>query len=380
MKKNGKRNARTQWRCKNTTCGVSEQTYRPDITAKHHFTYFHNHVTGIYPITECARLMKVSTRTVYRYFEPLWLMEIPNNPDRHRIHDQIFIDGTYTAAGCLLIASTSDHVLCWHWCKQETTHSYTQLLSKLAAPLCVVLDGGQGAQATIKKLWPNTLIQRCLIHAQRVVRRYVTSRPRTEAGREIYNLALELTSRETVQQARKWAVDLHKYGIKHHDFLNEKNPLPPEINRTGKRYEFTHRRVRSAYNSLTNLHKKGHLFTYLTPPKQAIDKKSWASNTNKLEGGINSQLKFIARCHRGRGGERQRKMLEWWLYNKTPLPDDPHKIARQQNWGKDQLAKVHVLTHTENHTNHETGRPALYDNAIPTEYNHSVGIRKGTIR
>ena len=112
MKKNGKRNARTRWRCKNATCGVSEQTYRPDITAKHHFTYFHNHVTGIYPITECARLMKVSTRTVYRYFEPLWLIEIPNNPDSQRVHDQIFIDGTYTAAGCLLIASTPDHVLC----------------------------------------------------------------------------------------------------------------------------------------------------------------------------------------------------------------------------------------------------------------------------
>ncbi|WP_425277704.1 transposase-like zinc-binding domain-containing protein, partial [Corynebacterium casei] len=82
MKKNGKRNARTRWRCKNTTCGISEQTHRPDITAKRHFTYFHNHVTGIYPITECARLMKVSTRTVYRYFEPLWLIEIPNNPDK----------------------------------------------------------------------------------------------------------------------------------------------------------------------------------------------------------------------------------------------------------------------------------------------------------
>lgn len=171
--------------------------------------------------------MKVSTRTVYRYFEPLWLIEIPNNPDSQRVHDQIFIDDTYTAAGCLLIASTPDHVLCWHWCKHETTHSYTQLLSKLAAPLCVVLDGGQGAQAAIKKLWPNTLIQRCLIHAQRVVRRYVTSRPRTEAGRKIYNLALELTTIDTDEKAREWAVDLHQYGIDFHDFLNEKNPLAP---------------------------------------------------------------------------------------------------------------------------------------------------------
>ncbi|WKS43334.1 hypothetical protein [Corynebacterium propinquum] len=28
---------------------------------------------------------------------------------------------------------------------------------------------------------------------------------------------------------------------------------------------------------------------------------------------------------------------------------------------------------------HETGRPALYDNAIDTDYTHSIGIQKGQI-
>ena len=377
MKKNGTRNSRTRWRCKN--CGASDTSHRPDITAKHHFTYFHKHVTGIYPMTDCAERMNVSVRTAYRYFKPLWLIEVPNNPDKHRVHDQIFIDGTYTKSGCLLIATNGDNVLCWHWCQQETTHAYTQLLSKLTAPLCVVLDGGRGAQAAIKKLWPNTLIQRCLVHAQRVVRRYTTSRPRTDAGRDIYALALRLTQIDRIEDAREWTLDLHNYGVEYRDFLNEKTLNINNRCGTGKRYEFTHLRVRKAYNCLVNLQRKRHLFTYLTRPDAAMSDEKWASNTNQLEGGINSQLKFIARCHRGRGGERQRKMLEWWLHQQTPLPDDPHKIARQQNWGKDQLAKVQVLTHNEKQANHETGRPALYDDAIPTEYNHSVGIRKGTI-
>nr|WP_269509067.1 hypothetical protein [Corynebacterium faecium] len=30
-------------------------------------------------------------------------------------------------------------------------------------------------------------------------------------------------------------------------------------------------------------------------------------------------------------------------------------------------------------TDHEIGRPALYDNAIDTEYTHSIGIQKGHI-
>lgn len=28
-----------------------------------------------------------------------------------RIYDQVFIDGTYTAGGCLLVASSLDHVI-----------------------------------------------------------------------------------------------------------------------------------------------------------------------------------------------------------------------------------------------------------------------------
>ncbi|EFK53466.1 hypothetical protein HMPREF0291_11123, partial [Corynebacterium genitalium ATCC 33030] len=64
---------------------------------------------------------------------------------------------------------------------------------------------------------------------------------------------------------------------------------------------------------------------------------------------------------------------------KTELPGDPVRIARQSNWGQDQLAKVTTLAHNENQADHQTGRPALYDNAIDTNYNHSIGIQKGQI-
>ncbi len=63
----------------------------------------------------------------------------------------------------------------------------------------------------------------------------------------------------------------------------------------------------------------------------------------------------------------------------TELPDDPVRIARQSDWGQGQLAKVSTLTQTENQADHETGRPALYDNAIDTDYTHSIGIQKGQI-
>ena len=121
------------------------------------------------------------------------------------------------------------------------------------------------------------------------------------------------------------------------------------------------------------------LFTYLDPPQATLEPEKLKSTTNTLEGGINAEVKRLANAHRGLTLEHQRRMIDWWLYLKTELPDDPLEIARQCNWGQDQLAKVNALIHKENHTNQLPGQPALYDQGIDSEYTHSIGIRKGQI-
>ncbi|MBC6764783.1 IS256 family transposase, partial [Corynebacterium sp. LK22] len=187
MKKNGTTTkGTTRWRCKNPDCGCSTTRHRPDQTHTRDFKAFHTYVTGTASLTKVADTLNVSRRTLDRRFTSLWLIDVPNTPDPNRVYDQIFIDGTYTDAGCLLVAASHDHVIAWHWTQRETAHAYTQLLKNIAPPLCVVLDGGQGAYSAIKTCWPTTRIQRCLVHAQRVVRRYTTSRPRTDAGKAIY--------------------------------------------------------------------------------------------------------------------------------------------------------------------------------------------------
>lgn len=150
--------------------------------------------------------------------------------------------------------------------KSETTTAYTQLLQGLAPPLCVVLDGGQGVLSAITSCWPTTRIQRCLVHTQRVVRRYTTSRPRTPAGRTLYALALQPTQITTTKQAAVWVVNLHEFGQAYTSFLNEKIPLPKERRTATRTWEYIHVTVRKAYNCLVNLTRQGFLFTYLEPP------------------------------------------------------------------------------------------------------------------
>ena len=41
------------------------------------------------------------------------------------------------------------------------------------------------------------------------------------------------------------------------------------------------------------------------------------NNSNYLEGGINSPLKNLLRCHRGLVLERQMRMFEWYLLSRS---------------------------------------------------------------
>lgn len=302
----------------------------------------------------------------------------PTPGDPHRVHDQIFIDGTYLAGGCLLIAADTTHIIDWHWCRHETTTAYTDLLSGIAAPLLVTTDGGQGAQSAIRALWPTTKVQRCLVHVQRVVRRHTTSRPRTTAGTTLYRLALKLTRIHDLDAAADWVARLQEFTTVYRDYLNEKTLLDPRTDPTGKRWTWTHERVRKAHNSLLTVYRRGHLFNYLTLTDDA-GSPALKSTTNTLEGGINAVIKTLAHSHRGLTAEHQRTVIDWWLYLHTQIPDDPVKIAGDQRWGQAALAKAQGLLAAEEPGPSDDGRPAFYDTAIDSTYQHSMGVQKGWV-
>ena len=132
----------TRWRCK--ACGASVNKSRPDVTKAATFTQFIEHCTTTTSLEAVADRIGVSASTMKRRFSWCWLVDVPD-PTGHtgRIYDQVFIDGTYTASGCLIVAATLDHVIAWHWCKRETTRAYKQLLERIPAPLIAVIDGAK---------------------------------------------------------------------------------------------------------------------------------------------------------------------------------------------------------------------------------------------
>jgi hypothetical protein len=154
--------------------------------------------------------------------------------------------------------------------------------------LAIVVDGKRGLTGHYGGL----PVQMCHFHQAAAIRRYLTMRPRLQAGKELKKIAHKL-----VDYCEKcFARVLAEWYETWREFLAEKT-INPE---TGKRH-YTHRRLRSAYFSLKrNL---PFLYTYQRHPDLGIP-----NTTNSLESSF-SYLKDLVRVHRGLSPNLKRKMI-----------------------------------------------------------------------
>lgn len=156
------------------------------------------------------------------------------------------------------------------------------------------IDGKRG----VASVFSDIPVQMCHFHQLQIITRYLTRKPKLEASRELRKISLTLTN--TTKE--KFKEDLDNWYLKWKVFLNEKT-INPE---TG-RWFFTHKRLRSAYKSLsTNL---PHLFTY-----QKYSNLKICTTTNSLDGSF-SHLKTLLRIHRGQTQQRRKKMIDEILKN-----------------------------------------------------------------
>lgn len=151
-----------------------------------------------------------------------------------------------------------------------------------------VVDGRRGLASVFKDI----PVQICQFHQIQRVTKYLTRRPRTDAGKELRTLALTLTKTDekTFTQA------LTTYEKRWKQFLNEKTLI---LGLT--RPQYTHKNVRSAFFSLRrNL---PYLFTYQKYPELNIP-----NTTNTIDGSFASVKKKTAQ-HHGLRRDRRFKVI-----------------------------------------------------------------------
>ena len=152
------------------------------------------------------------------------------------------------------------------------------------------------------------------------VRRCTTTRPRTQAGIELYGLARALPAITTIKEADGWVQALLAWSDRWAGFLAE------TTRSEDGRVALTHERLVKARRSLVRLVNAGTLFTYLDPALASAE--PLPSTNNRIEGGVNARLRAMLRDHRGLSVERRIKVIFWWCYMHSPDPPPAAEILR----------------------------------------------------
>ena len=166
MRKNGHdRNGRQRWQCdtcKATTTATIESRSRASTLRA-----FLDWLLEAAP----QRRLGCDARTFRRRSAWCWGLEPRILPDGV-VHHVVMADGTYVNGWCLLTAvdGNDGEVLAWQWCSRESTAAYKALFEQIAPPDVLVCDGMKGIQRACAETWPDTRIQRCLVHVQRDTR------------------------------------------------------------------------------------------------------------------------------------------------------------------------------------------------------------------
>lgn len=293
--KNGRHPSGTQrWRC--PACGSSSVRRRPDVTKREQLRRFVTWLVG--KTTQAEVDGTTSGRTFRRTTAWCWDL-VPTLGPVETIHHAVLVDGIWIGTWCLLIAlSDTGRVLAWQWCARESTAAWTALLTQIPAPGILVSDGGSGLPSALRQAWPETKHQRCLFHLQMNITRHLTRNPRTDAGKALRRLVMDLGGIREEEAAIDWQLKLEQWWQTFGHLTRERTMF-----RNGQ-WGFTHDRLRKAWLLIRLVVRKNLLFTHIIYGNPRT--------TSALEG-LNAQIRDLLRRHRGMTEQHRRRAVEWFL-------------------------------------------------------------------
>ncbi|MDB9497589.1 transposase [Nodularia spumigena] len=169
----------------------------------------------------------LSKRTLQETFDA-FLIRSPRVNILKREKVNLRVDATYFRKFCMV-------------CYQDNEDGYTQLirftdgehfqeikedldnLIKLGVQIeSITTDGHKSILKAIKKSMPDVIVQRCLVHIQRMCLLWLTRFPKHESGVELRGLVLLLMKIKTNNDRIHWTQELEKWHQRHKEYLKQK--------------------------------------------------------------------------------------------------------------------------------------------------------------
>ena len=259
-------------------------------------------ITESYNIRQLCKLSTYSKSTLNR-IKQYWLNQTPKECMPYDTFKYIIYDATYFHKdGCLLnIMDAVDQTICAHlYVNRENFKNtypwFLQLKQKGLDPLYVTMDGEQSIMRSIKRVWPNIKIQRCLYHIQHEGMRWLRSHPITEAGKKLRDILKTLPAIKTIKERDLFILKYQAWVEQYRNFIMSL----PKITVAFKDLQRTMVLISNALPNMFHYLRNNHVHP----------------TTNALEG-FHSRLKSDYQRHRGLIKENRIKYICWYCYFKN---------------------------------------------------------------
>jgi hypothetical protein len=226
-------------------------------------------------------------------------------PQKESVH--IIIDGTYFSSDICLVVYRNSEIKCTQLYRLSDNERYEEIKEDLENLLAlqihvqsVTCDGHRAILKAVKKVFKKKIIvQRCLVHIQRMSRIWLTKEPKSICGQELLKITRQIHRITTHEQKFYWLRALYDWDVTHQKFINEKSLNPVTL-----RTWYTHKMIRRVRYLLIRAFPD--MFHYLDDAK--IHK-----STNALESFF-GHLKDNLSIHRGLTIKHRKNFIQWYLF------------------------------------------------------------------
>ncbi len=136
----------------------------------------------------------------------------------------------------------------------------------------ITTDGHKSILKAIKKAMPDVIVQRCLVHIQRMCLLWLTQYPKHIAGVELRSLVLMIQKIKTDNDHKFWTIELDTWYKRHEEYLCETT-----VNQQTGRHWYTHKLLRRSYFTLKEHFQTCFIFCPILkyqPPQTALKLKN----------------------------------------------------------------------------------------------------------
>ncbi|WP_392420157.1 transposase [Capnocytophaga canis] len=304
--KKGKRNGKQRFQCGD--CQANFTIKNIGVKRKNQFIWFRKWIMERQVYKTLSRDSSMSQSTLQNLFKH-YLSQVPTLSIKSKTKVHLLIDGTYFSNGlCLILYYDYDirYVQLYRQTNKEKLRDIKEDLENLkklnVAVYSVTCDGHKSILGAVKKVFPEVIIQRCLVHIKRQIKNYLSGSPKHFISQQLLCLSKEITHLKTNEQANDWGNRFYQWYVENQYFIEEKS-----MNEESGFQWFKHKNLHLATYHIINA--LPNMFAYLQDSEIPY-------TTNRLEAYF-THLKEKLTLHRGLRFEAKKNFIKWYLYFKN---------------------------------------------------------------